>query len=204
MAVAALGPTRFGAVGLTGKCVYSPTSVNRETWLGWFSVAIAVVCATVVTVTAVALAMPSVRRSLGPAPASRPPSYRVGQSVDLPAEVYERAPNTVAIFFRSDCGACERLKPFLTRLAARQQTTLQVVAVTGVANPTDSLAFARQIGLDRPQLITMDMNGLRVSRVPTVVLIDRAGSVHAAIEGLPTLEEEEDLLRMVTSLSAGH
>jgi thiol-disulfide isomerase/thioredoxin len=162
------------------------------------------VCATVVTVTAIALAMPSVRSIFPGVPAAPKPSYEAGQSVDLPPGIVQQAPHTVVIFFSPDCGACERLKPFLARLSARGQNAVRVVAITGVANPADALAFAKQIGLDQSRLITMDLKTLRLRRVPTVVLIDQRGLVHAAIEGLPSAQEEESLLRRVTSLSAGH
>jgi thiol-disulfide isomerase/thioredoxin len=183
--------------------VYSPTAVSAETWIGRLSVGIAVACATAVTVTAVALAMPSVRSTFGLGPAAPKRSYLAGQVMDLPPEIVQQAPHTVAIFFRPDCGACERLKPFLTRLAARSQNAVRVVAITSVANPADAQAFARQIGLDQSHLITMDLKGLRLTRVPPVVVLDRAGTIQTAVEGLPSSQEEEDLIRIVTALSQG-
>ena len=173
--------------------------------IGRLGVAVAVVCATAVTVTAVAMAMPSVRTSLGLGPTPLKPSYVAGQPVDLSSDVFGQASQTLAIFFRSDCGACERMKPYLTRLVARNTgTALRVVAVTGVANSSDSLAFAKAIGVDESRLITMDLSKLRLQRVPTILLIDRSGRIENALEGIPSAQDEESLLRKVTALSQSH
>ena len=174
----------------------------REVLVGRLGVAVAVVCATALTVTAVAVAMPSVRASLGFAPPPPAPSYAAGQPADLPASLFKQAPHTLVIFFRSDCGACARMKPFLARLAARDDdSAVRVVAVTGAGNRPDALAFAKQIGLGESSLVMMDLGQLRLRRVPTVVLMDRSGVIQAALEGIPSSQEEEKLLRMVTSLS---
>jgi len=146
--------------------------------------------------------MPSVRASLGFSPPPPAPSYVAGQSSDFPASLFQQAPHTLAIFFRSDCGACARIKPFLVRLAARDDgAAVRVVAVTGAGNRADALAFAKQIGLGESGLVMMDLGSLRLRRVPTVVLMDRSGVIQAALEGIPSSQEEEKLLRMVTSLS---
>jgi thiol-disulfide isomerase/thioredoxin len=176
--------------------------VAREVLLGRLGVAVAVVCATALTVTAVAIAMPSVRSSLGFAPPPPAPSYAAGQPADFPASLFQQAPHTLAIFFRSDCGACARMKPFLARLAARDDAaTVRVVAVTSLGTRADALAFAKQIGLGESHLVIMDLGSLRLKRVPTVVLMDRSGAIQTALEGIPSSQEEEKLLRMVTSLS---
>jgi thiol-disulfide isomerase/thioredoxin len=176
--------------------------VAREVLLGRLGVAVAVVCATALTVTAVAVAMPSVRASLGFAPPPPAPSYVAGQTSDFPATVFEQAPHTLVIFFRSDCGACARMRPFLARLAARDDdAAVRVVAVTGAGNRADALAFAKQIGLSESHLVTIDLKTLRLSRVPTVVLVDQSGAIQTGLEGIPSSQEEEKLLRTVTSLS---
>ncbi len=146
--------------------------------------------------------MPSVRASLGFAPPPPTPSYIAGQTADFPASLFNQAPHTLAIFFRSDCGACARMKPFLSRLAARDDAAaVRVVAVTGDRNRADALAFVKQIGLGESSLVTMDLTNFRLRRVPTVVLMDRSGAIQAAVEGIPSSQDEEKLLRTVTSLS---
>lgn len=176
--------------------------MRGEALIGRLGVAVAVICATAVTVTAVALAMPSVRTTLGLRPAAPKASYAPGQTLDLPRTVFQEAPHTLVIFFRPDCGACERLKPFLNRLAVRSDpASLRVVAVTGAPNRPAAVDFVKQIGLDESHLVTMDLRTVRVSQVPTLVLVDHTGTVEAAIQGIPTSQEEGDLLRTVTLLS---
>ncbi len=164
--------------------------------------AVTLACALAVTSTTVALTMPSVRQSLGigaPAPAA---SYAVGDTIDVPPEIFGAAPNTLLLFFRSDCGACERVKPFLSKLAARDNgTTVRVVAVTGPQNQQSSIKFARQIGLDEAHLATVDVTKLRLKTVPAWVLVDRSGQIHAALQGIPAPAEQDQLLRTVTALS---
>jgi thiol-disulfide isomerase/thioredoxin len=182
--------------------------VKGELMLGRLGVALAVVCATTVTATSVAIAMPSVRTTVrntfGIGPAAPKPSYAVGETVDLPSEVYAQAPHTLAIFFRSDCGACERMKPFLQRLAARNSGAgVRVIAIAAQAS-RENTAFARQIGLDERHLITMDVTKLRVSQVPSFVLVDQSGRIQTAIEGIPSPQDQEELLRRVTAFSQSH
>jgi thiol-disulfide isomerase/thioredoxin len=164
--------------------------------------AVTLACALAVTSTTVALTMPSVRHSLGIGPAAPAPAYAVGDTIDVPAEIFDGAPNTLLLFFRSGCGACERIKSFLSKLAARNNgTTVRVVAVTGPQSRESSVAFARQIGLDEAHLATVDVTKLRLKTVPAWVLVDRSGQIHAAFEGIPSPGEQDQLLRTVTALA---
>lgn len=148
--------------------------------------------------------MPSVRTTLGLSPAAPHPSYAPGQTFDLPETVFQESPHTLVIFFRADCGACERLKPFLTRLSARSDpSSLRVVAVTGAPDRRAAVDFAKQIGLGESRLVMLDLRTVRVSQVPTLVLVNHTGTVEAAIQGIPTSQQEGDLLRKLTLLSQG-
>jgi thiol-disulfide isomerase/thioredoxin len=168
-------------------------------------VAVTLACALAVTSTTVALTMPSVRQSLGITPPAPAPSYAVGDTIDVPSEIFSSAPNTLLLFFRSDCGACERMKPFLSKLAARDNgATVHVVAVTGPQNHLSSVKFAQQIGLDASHLAAIDVTRLRLKNVPAWVLVDRSGHVRAALEGIPAQADQDHLLRTVTALSQTH
>jgi thiol-disulfide isomerase/thioredoxin len=179
--------------------------VRTDAFIGRFGVAVTLACALAVTSTTVALTMPSVRQSLGITPPPPAPSYAVGDTIDVPSEIFSGAPNTLLLFFRSGCGACERMKPFLSKLAARENgTTVRVVAVTGQQNRPSSIKFAQQIGLDVSHLATIDVTKLRLKNVPTWVLVDRSGRIRAALEGIPAQADQDHLLRTVTALSQTH
>jgi thiol-disulfide isomerase/thioredoxin len=148
--------------------------------------------------------MPSVRATLGLAPKPTAPSYRAGDRIDLSPELLQSAPSTLVIFFRSDCGVCQRMRPILTKLVARGDRTVHVIAVTGTENRKDAATFVTQIGLGLDRLVTMDLKAVRVTTVPTLVIVDRDGTIRMAVEGLPPPAAQDALLRQMLATSLRH
>lgn len=161
--------------------------------------AAALACVAVVAVTIAAVAFPSLRSRLGLVP-STPPSYRVGERIDVPARFYEEAPHTLFVFVRSNCAACQSAKPALERIADtfRQAMTPVLVISTG-ARATDGIGYAAEIGVERTSVLALDVSTLRLRVVPTIVLVNRAGEVLYAAEGVPTDQQAEQLLRLVNA-----
>ena len=173
--------------------------------IGRFGVAVTLACALAVTSTTVALTMPSVRQSLGITPPAPAPSYAVGDTIDVPSEIFSSAPNTLLLFFRSDCGACERMKPFLSKLAARDNGgDGPCGGGHGTAEPSILGQVCQQIGLDASHLAAIDTKLSSEERAGST-LVDRSGHERAALEGIPAQADQDHLLRTVsTALSQTH
>jgi hypothetical protein len=170
---------------------------HDETVRRW-ATALAAGCVLLVGGTLLALALPGVR-SWFFSTASGAPAYIEGALVDVPASLYEHSQRTLIIFARSSCGSCQRAKPFLVRLVSEVQDD-RGWAVRMLTTGQDELAdleYAREIGLER-SAVTRAPPGLRLSSVPTVVLVDGTGVILFSQEGRPESPlGEEDVTRAV-------
>jgi hypothetical protein len=63
------------------------------------------------------------------------------------------------------------------------------------------LAFARGLGLVDGQVAPVDLRTLRLRRVPTIVLVDRHGAIHYALEGAVPASDQEDVIKRLISLT---
>ena len=110
--------------------------------------------------------------------APRAVGYAVGQPVDVPAEAFARADRTVIIFARSSCASCQQMKPARARLTAALATSpsVAVAILAPDADPDGERQFARDIGR-ADALWLVEINRLRVTVVPTVLVVDREGIV---------------------------
>src|SRR5438093_1281508 len=92
----------------------------------------------------VASALHLTSRRAAPAPA-----YRAGDVVDTPAEWYGQTPYTLIVFAESQCGACDRAKPFFQSLVSRVRPTGARIVLANVdAAGHPDTAFAGAIGVD--------------------------------------------------------
>ena len=130
-------------------------------------------------------ASPSVRLALGMG--ADTPSFVPGDALSIPEALREPASRTLVVFADATCGVCERGKALLADVVRGVGSVphVSVKLVTGTAWPDSQRAYARALGLDDTAWATADLSRLKVRRVPTVVLIDRDGSVIQSWEGLP-------------------
>jgi hypothetical protein len=179
--------------------------VATERLIGRLATAVTIGCVAVVAITLGALALPSVRAKLG-FPAARPVSYPIGDRIDVPASLYESAGQTLFVFARSSCTACQRSKPALTEIVAqiRRTPAARILVVTSDMHRASEVAYANDLGLDDAQVIGLNLDGLRLRVVPTLVLVDQRGRIHYTSEGMISPGQEEELLRAVTSLAVPH
>ena len=95
----------------------------------------------------------------------------------------------VAAFFKVSCPVCQFTFPFLERLHQRYGS--DGVTFLGISqdDARDTKSFAKEYGVTFPMLLDEKSKGYDVSNaygltnVPTVFLIDRDGSVEAALMG---------------------
>ena len=160
------------------------------------------VCVAVVAVTIAAVFFPSIRSTVGLNPVSAP-GYRAGDRIDLPTGAYDDSTLTVLVFVRSNCPACRRSQPMFKDIADRLGgTPARMRLVIDHARAEAETEYATALGLASTALIPADFLALHLHVVPTLVLVDRSGEVLYALEGVPSDEQRDDLLRLVRA--GGH
>jgi peroxiredoxin len=150
------------------------------------STAASLALAAMLAITLAFVAWPRVASALGIEPAPPAPAYAPGGTIDTPAAWHSRTPATLVLFARASCSACQKGQPFLASLVADLRDRADVVVVGGSAEDAE---FARSIGVDDSR-IQMAPAGLRVRVTPTLVLVDRAGTILHAWEGVGPEEKQ--------------
>jgi len=154
-----------------------------------------VVCVAAVALTVASLAFPSLRSRLGFQP-KRLPSYSAGERIDLPKDFYASSRLTLIVFARSTCGACQAAQPKLAAIASELAgSSIPTVLVTSGAASEQERSFATAMGIDDRHVVPFDLSTLRLQVVPTVVLVNTQGDVLFAMEGIPSDEQQQQLLR---------
>jgi len=171
----------------------------KQDTLGRLAIGISVACVVGVGATIAALTSPAIRSTLGLMPIA-PASYVRGERIDVPASLYETSPHTLVLFARSDCGACQHIKPWLAQTIGtlEQKTGTRVVMVATNARLDDEIAYAAEIGLARDRVVPLASTSLKVRQVPTLVLVDRQGSVLYSLDGAPNIPATDVISRIAT------
>jgi hypothetical protein len=78
-----------------------------------------------------------------------------------------------------------------------------VSVISGESRRDDEVAYVREIGLTEAGLVSMSLGGLRLKVVPTLVVVDRSGTVRFASEGVPSASTQGELLSTIRGLAAG-
>ncbi len=110
-------------------------------------------------------------------------------------------------FWASWCGPCRISIPVINRVAARHRDAgLRTYGINIESNrPATFVASAhRSFRATFPSLLDPDwqiQTAFRVESIPTVVLLDREGTVRYASVGMP---DEPDLDRRITALLSAH
>ena len=143
------------------------------------------VCVVTVVATAGALVVPAVAARLGWTSTTVRPAYEVGSRIDVPASLYADRARTVLVFGRSSCGACERAKPMLSSAIREvtRESSVSVAMVAGAGATAADRQFARDLGIPEDRFFTLDVQSLKLERVPTLVLVDQRGTVLFEREG---------------------
>ncbi len=141
---------------------------------------------------------PRVSRALGNAPPVPAPAYQAGAAIDTPAEWYQGAPYTLLLFARASCRACQSAQPFFKQLITDIGSTIRVVLVTSAGEADEDAYYARGLGL-AAQAIRTAVPGLNVRVTPTLVLVDRRGTIIDAWEGVGPAEKQTAIVTTLTS-----
>jgi hypothetical protein len=142
------------------------------------------------------VAWPRMAAAVGVKPAATPPPYAAGEAIDVPAAWYDRADTTLILFARASCAACDKAKPFLAQLVARVASRGDAVMAHPPGAPADDQAFARGLGFSPDRIVVVD-TALKVRATPTVVLVNRQGTILGAWEGVGADDRQAAILKAV-------
>ena len=128
------------------------------------------------------------------------PGFVIGASSQLPTSLYRDHARTVLIFVSAHCDACMRAQPFhraLTQLAsAESNVSVQVLLTTAADDPA---AYAAAMHVPASFVASFDPRDTRLKRVPTILVVDRAGVVLEMTEGVLSDEDQHALVKRLTS-----
>lgn len=178
------------AVGIRQPVTSSVRNIDR------FSVAATLGLVLMVAATAGYIGWPRVASAIGMKPAPPPPAYAAGQQVDVPAAWYDSSAKTLIIFGREGCVACQKAQPFLKGLVTRLNGRAAAVFAGPSGADAQDTAFAKSLGITGDRIVVAGP-GLRVRATPTLVLVNKNGTVLEAWEGAGPPEKQSSILKAI-------
>lgn len=154
----------------------------------------------IVATTATAIVFPSGREWVRQRMRWAPPGYSMGAASGLLPALYDGADFTVLIFATTNCVACQRALPFHQELARADDGARVRTRILMTSPGDDIAAYAMAAGVNADRVLRFDAQGSKVRRVPTILVIDRAGLVREMKEGVLPDDEQHALLEKIRNL----
>lgn len=165
------------------------------------ALAIALTLTLIVITTATAIVFPSGREWVRQRMRWAPAAFTVGAASDLPAGLYDDADFSVLMFATNNCAACQRALPFHQELVRAASNESQWRARLLMTSPgDDTAAYAATMALPADRVTRFDATGTKLRHVPTVLIVDRHGTVRAMTEGLLADAEQRAMLEKIRTL----
>jgi len=162
-----------------------------------------VILLAVLALTVALVLYPTMAGAVTSPPPPPPPAYEVGSTIDTPRDWHANSPFTLVLFAQSSCGACQRAQPFLRHVVEALGESAPVVLVSPGADRSAEARFGESLGLSATA-VQMAPAGLRARVTPTLVLVDRDGTILHVWEGVPPAQQQAILqtLEEATGLGA--
>jgi len=174
-------------------------SPSTDRWLRRGALALTLTLAASVMATSAIVMWPRVARAVGYTPPPPEPAYAAGQTIDAPAEWRQPSGPTLVVFAQSACGACQKAQPFFTALFKELDGRAAVVLASHGPNRGEESKYGHAMGLQEAS-IKVTPPGLRVQATPTLVLVDPAGKILAAWEGVGPEKQQSVIREKILSL----
>jgi hypothetical protein len=174
--------------------------MTRDDFVGRTALAVAIGSVGLLILTAAALASPKVREALGfGAPATS--GYAVGDELrEIPPELLSER-GTLVLFARRNCTACQTSKlPLITLVEALRRQGIGTVVITGLRDAAGDADYARELGVEAARVLSRDPRIFQVRLVPSLVLVDRHGTVLYSRTGVMTDDEVPAIARALPPL----
>jgi len=112
---------------------------------------------------------------------------------------------TLMLVLRKGCHFCEDSVPFYQRLVATQREDGSTAALIAVFPDSEDAAkeVIRSQGLEIRALPGVSLEGLKVSGTPTLLLVDKSGTVLNAWIGVLSPRQELEVMKAVACRSGG-
>ena len=169
-----------------------------ERAVGRASIAASVGLALMLVATLGYIGWPRLTAAMGLKPASRAPAYTVGETADVPAAWYSTTDITLVLFARASCGACEKAQPFLTKIVGLMNTRGAAWMAHPAATKVEDTSFAKGLGIAADHVGDVTQ-GSKVQATPTVLLVNRQGTIIGAWEGVGKIESQTAILAAINS-----
>ena len=161
-----------------------------------------VIVVALVVATVALVAWPRIADAIGSpeAAAGRTPAYSPGEAIDVPDTWYDQSSHTLVLFAESTCGACLKAQGFLRDLVATIGGRASVVMASPVGRHEAELSYALALGINDAAVFESPA-GLRARVTPTLVLVDRDGTILGAWEGVPPDQQAAIAETIVSSVA---
>ena len=107
---------------------------------------------------------------------SQRPSIQAGTTVSLPGIDWSKSKRTLVLALSTTCHFCSESAPFYQKLLQEKPDDLRLVAV--LPQPVgDSRNYLNQLGVKVNEVVQGSLRSVGVSGTPTLLLIDREGSI---------------------------
>jgi hypothetical protein len=142
-----------------------------------------VVCVGLIGSTVAVLATPSWRAAFREVPTA---SYRLGERIDVAPTIYAGSDRTAILFADARCaGAQASREAFRAVAEAARKANARVVVVTPASPARRQMGaeYAASIGVPVAAVSPLNLETLRLRRVPAAAVVDRTGLLLAYREG---------------------
>jgi rhodanese-related sulfurtransferase len=127
---------------------------------------------------------------------------KVGDSIELPDIIWEKAPATVVFGLNTKCKFCTESAPFYKELVEKQMTegSFQLVAVFP-ESLNESRQYLEELKVPITEIRQSSLRRLGFKGTPSVVVVDRFGSVKSISLGKLTAEDESQMIASLDNVT---
>ncbi len=138
------------------------------------------------------------KKQVDPLGSTIPKESRIADALPIEYKTHSR---TLILALDKDCVYCERSVGFYKRLLDLQVTNTQFVAVLS-NDAWDAKQYLRKEGLERlPHLANIPLGQLKITALPTLILVDRFGRVLESWSGELDDERQGQVVKAVSNRS---
>jgi hypothetical protein len=146
---------------------------------------------------------PGLRAASGFIKAEATRGYAVGAKVDVAPELFRNTRFTVLVFVNSACRACVESEPLYSDLVAELRGSANRVKLVGVSADLGFSRYAARVGVPPVETATLtlsSLDALKLSAVPTLLLVDQQGTILVNAVGKQDTVERQALLGAIREI----
>jgi len=126
-----------------------------------------------------------------------PPSDLIGRRIELPGIQFPKSNKSLVIVVSTVCHFCKESLPFYRDLSIQLRGKMDVIAVLPEPQP-EAQAFIREADISAAQTVSASLNSIGVSGTPTLLLLDKDGTVERVWLGKLDAKRRQEVLSVVS------